>query len=188
MWFSDIPYTTCSLSLYVSGSSSVCALSVSFVLSFIPYFIFSALFMLFQVLCMYSITTKHKYLSGDVFLYPVMSSSLSSFTPPLTSLFFFSKHVFMSWLPSLPLPPLPPRLPVSGVMSFRLFLKSHSGTAGRQSSLVIHGADFSTKDMDNDNCLCKCALMFTGGKCSKDMGVIRIDEKKQKPGILFSWS
>ncbi|KAF3834105.1 hypothetical protein F7725_025309 [Dissostichus mawsoni] len=47
--------------------------------------------------------------------------------------------------------------------SFRLFLKSHSGTAGRQSSLVIHGADFSTKDMDNDNCMCKCALMLTGG-------------------------
>ncbi|XP_016896780.1 angiopoietin-1 [Cynoglossus semilaevis] len=47
--------------------------------------------------------------------------------------------------------------------NYRLFLKSHSGTAGRQSSLVIHGADFSTKDMDNDNCLCKCALMFTGG-------------------------
>ncbi|GLD69884.1 angiopoietin-1 isoform X2 [Lates japonicus] len=44
-----------------------------------------------------------------------------------------------------------------------LFLQSHSGTAGRQSSLVIHGADFSTKDMDNDNCLCKCALMLTGG-------------------------
>ncbi|CAB1351251.1 unnamed protein product [Coregonus sp. 'balchen'] len=38
----------------------------------------------------------------------------------------------------------------------RLFLKSHSGTAGRQSSMVIHGADFSTKDMDNDNCICKC--------------------------------
>ncbi|XP_023284879.1 angiopoietin-1 isoform X1 [Seriola lalandi dorsalis] len=47
--------------------------------------------------------------------------------------------------------------------NYRLFLKSHSGTAGRQSSLVIHGADFSTKDMDNDNCLCKCALMLTGG-------------------------
>ncbi|GAA6095488.1 angiopoietin-1 isoform X1, partial [Tachysurus ichikawai] len=45
-----------------------------------------------------------------------------------------------------------------------LSLKSHSGTAGRQSSLVIHGADFSTKDMDNDNCMCKCALMLTGGK------------------------
>ncbi|CAL8373775.1 unnamed protein product [Boreogadus saida] len=45
----------------------------------------------------------------------------------------------------------------------RLSLKSHSGTAGRQSSLVIHGADFSTTDMDNDSCLCKCALMLTGG-------------------------
>ncbi|KAM9414990.1 angiopoietin-1-like isoform 1-T2 [Salvelinus alpinus] len=47
--------------------------------------------------------------------------------------------------------------------NYRLFLKSHSGTAGRQSSMVIHGADFSTKDMDNDNCMCKCALMLTGG-------------------------
>uniref|UniRef100_A0A3P9MGP5 Angiopoietin-1 n=1 Tax=Oryzias latipes TaxID=8090 RepID=A0A3P9MGP5_ORYLA len=47
--------------------------------------------------------------------------------------------------------------------NYRLFLKSHSGTAGRQSSLVVHGADFSTKDMDHDNCICKCALMLTGG-------------------------
>ncbi|XP_067305882.1 angiopoietin-1-like isoform X2 [Pseudorasbora parva] len=47
--------------------------------------------------------------------------------------------------------------------NYRLFLKSYSGTAGRQSSLVINGADFSTKDMDNDNCTCKCALMLTGG-------------------------
>ncbi|XP_045567600.1 LOW QUALITY PROTEIN: angiopoietin-1 [Salmo salar] len=47
--------------------------------------------------------------------------------------------------------------------NYRLFLKSHSGTAGRQSSLVINGADFSTEDMDNDNCICKCALMLTGG-------------------------
>lgn len=59
-----------------------------------------------------------------------------------------------------------PSLPPPSVMCFRLFLKSHSGTAGRQSSLVIHGADFSTKDMDNDNCMCKCALMLTGGECS----------------------
>ncbi|KAG9355392.1 hypothetical protein JZ751_000230 [Albula glossodonta] len=44
-----------------------------------------------------------------------------------------------------------------------MFLKTHSGTAGRQSSLVIHGADFSTKDVDNDNCMCKCAVMLTGG-------------------------
>ncbi len=49
-------------------------------------------------------------------------------------------------------------------LCLRLFLKSHSGTAGRQSSLAIHGADFSTKDMDNDNCTCKCALMLSGGK------------------------
>ncbi|MBN3294529.1 ANGP1 protein, partial [Polypterus senegalus] len=45
----------------------------------------------------------------------------------------------------------------------KLFLKSHSGTAGKQSSMVIHGANFSTKDADNDNCICKCALMLTGG-------------------------
>lgn len=48
--------------------------------------------------------------------------------------------------------------------NFRLYLKGHTGTAGQQSSLVIHGADFSTKDADNDNCLCKCALMLTGGE------------------------
>lgn len=61
------------------------------------------------------------------------------------------------------------------LMSLRLFLKSHSGTAGRQSSLVIHGADFSTKDMDNDNCLCKCALMLTGGQSSHAYVTISID-------------
>nr|XP_023667823.1 angiopoietin-1 [Paramormyrops kingsleyae] len=48
-------------------------------------------------------------------------------------------------------------------LNYRLFLKSHSGTAGRQSSMVVHGADFSTKDLDNDNCMCKCAVMLTGG-------------------------
>ncbi|XP_035262356.1 angiopoietin-1-like isoform X1 [Anguilla anguilla] len=47
--------------------------------------------------------------------------------------------------------------------NYRLFLWSHSGTAGRQSSLVTQGVDFSTRDMDNDNCICKCALMLTGG-------------------------
>lgn len=133
MWFSDIPYTTCSLSLYVSGSSSVCALSVSFVLSFIPYFIFSALFMLFQVLCMYSITTKHKYLSGDVFLYPVMSSSLSSFTPPLTSLFFFL-NVFSC--PDSPLS-LSLSLPVSLSPVWCLSGYSWKATVGRQADRAV---------------------------------------------------
>ncbi|KAM4688840.1 angiopoietin-1 [Discoglossus pictus] len=47
--------------------------------------------------------------------------------------------------------------------NYRLYLKGHSGTAGKQSSLVLHGADFSTRDADNDNCMCKCALMLTGG-------------------------
>ncbi|XP_078410966.1 angiopoietin-1-like [Cetorhinus maximus] len=47
--------------------------------------------------------------------------------------------------------------------NYRLFLKGYSGTAGRQSSLSVHGASFSTRDADNDNCHCKCALMLTGG-------------------------
>uniref|UniRef100_UPI00398F29AB angiopoietin-1-like isoform X1 n=1 Tax=Pristiophorus japonicus TaxID=55135 RepID=UPI00398F29AB len=47
--------------------------------------------------------------------------------------------------------------------NYRIFLKGYSGTAGRQSSLVLHGADFSTKDLDHDNCICKCAQMLTGG-------------------------
>lgn len=46
---------------------------------------------------------------------------------------------------------------------YRLFLKGYSGTPGQQSSLVIQGTSFSTRDSDNDNCLCKCALMLTGG-------------------------
>ncbi|KAL6458539.1 hypothetical protein MHYP_G00337690 [Metynnis hypsauchen] len=46
---------------------------------------------------------------------------------------------------------------------YRLLLKGYSGTAGQQSSLASHGTSFSTRDADNDNCLCKCALMLTGG-------------------------
>ncbi|KAJ7998788.1 hypothetical protein DPEC_G00208560 [Dallia pectoralis] len=46
---------------------------------------------------------------------------------------------------------------------YRLFLRDYSGTAGEQSSLESHGTSFSTRDADNDNCLCKCALMLTGG-------------------------
>ncbi|XP_078804279.1 angiopoietin-1 isoform X2 [Oryzias latipes] len=47
---------------------------------------------------------------------------------------------------------------------YRLYLRGYSGTAGKQSSLNPHGAGFSTRDQDNDNCdHCKCALMLTGG-------------------------
>uniref|UniRef100_UPI003F778353 Angiopoietin-1 n=1 Tax=Homo sapiens TaxID=9606 RepID=UPI003F778353 len=54
--------------------------------------------------------------------------------------------------------------------NYRLYLKGHTGTAGKQSSLILHGADFSTKDADNDNCMCKCALMLTGGWWFDDCG------------------
>ncbi|XP_048116908.1 angiopoietin-1-like isoform X2 [Alosa alosa] len=46
---------------------------------------------------------------------------------------------------------------------YRLSVKGYSGTAGRLSSLVSRGADFSTKDVDNDNCICQCAPLLTGG-------------------------
>lgn len=46
---------------------------------------------------------------------------------------------------------------------YRLFLGDYSGTAGPHSSLVLHETNFSTRDSDNDNCLCKCAQMLSGG-------------------------
>ncbi|XP_051835454.1 angiopoietin-4 [Antechinus flavipes] len=46
---------------------------------------------------------------------------------------------------------------------YRLTLKDYSGTAGHQSGLVLQGTNFSTRDSDNDNCLCKCAQMLSGG-------------------------
>lgn len=166
MWIPDIPYTTCSPSLPLPASPSPSHFPFiipSYVLTFFAslFYILSTLLMLFQVFYMYSIITKNKYLSGDI------SCCLSC----LLAVFI----AYTAPLPHTPLRPLPPpdvfpcpdSLLFLLLMSFRLFLKSHSGTAGRQSSLVIHGADFSTKDMDNDNCMCKCALMLTGGKCSQ---------------------
>lgn len=58
---------------------------------------------------------------------------------------------------------------------FRLYLKGHSGTAGKQSSLILHGAEFSTKDADNDNCMCKCALMLTGGEYNNPENMWYVD-------------
>uniref|UniRef100_A0A8D0HUU9 Angiopoietin 4 n=1 Tax=Sphenodon punctatus TaxID=8508 RepID=A0A8D0HUU9_SPHPU len=46
---------------------------------------------------------------------------------------------------------------------YRLSLKNYSGTAGKQSGLLLQGTNFSTRDSDNDNCLCKCAQMLSGG-------------------------
>nr|XP_013806289.1 PREDICTED: angiopoietin-2-like [Apteryx mantelli mantelli] len=45
----------------------------------------------------------------------------------------------------------------------KLALQGYSGTAGQQSGMVLQGANFSTRDADNDNCLCKCAQMLSGG-------------------------
>ncbi|CAN0026344.1 unnamed protein product [Lampetra fluviatilis] len=47
--------------------------------------------------------------------------------------------------------------------NYRLLVKGYSGTAGKHSSLVEGGIDFSTRDADNDNCPCRCAQMSTGG-------------------------
>ncbi|OXB78521.1 UNVERIFIED_CONTAM: hypothetical protein H355_007551 [Colinus virginianus] len=45
----------------------------------------------------------------------------------------------------------------------QLYRWDYSGTAGQQSSLALQGTNFSTRDADNDNCLCKCAQMLSGG-------------------------
>lgn len=47
----------------------------------------------------------------------------------------------------------------------RLALRGYSGSAGRQSGLILQGTNFSTRDADNDNCHCKCAQMLSGGGC-----------------------
>ncbi|KAJ6655862.1 hypothetical protein lerEdw1_004632 [Lerista edwardsae] len=46
---------------------------------------------------------------------------------------------------------------------YRLSLKGYKGTAGQQSGLSLQGTNFSTRDSDNDNCMCRCAQMLTGG-------------------------
>ncbi|XP_063810478.1 angiopoietin-2-like [Pseudophryne corroboree] len=47
--------------------------------------------------------------------------------------------------------------------NYRLNLRGYSGTAGRTSSFSATETDFSTKDVDNDRCSCKCAQISTGG-------------------------
>lgn len=45
----------------------------------------------------------------------------------------------------------------------RIHLKGYSGTAGKTSSIGQPGSDFSTKDADNDKCVCKCSQLSSGG-------------------------
>lgn len=47
--------------------------------------------------------------------------------------------------------------------NYRIHLKGYEGTAGKVSSLGQPGSDFSTKDADNDKCVCKCSQLTTGG-------------------------
>ncbi|KAG6931705.1 angiopoietin 2 [Chelydra serpentina] len=48
-------------------------------------------------------------------------------------------------------------------LKYRIHLKGLTGTAGKISSISQPGNDFSTKDADNDKCICKCSQMLTGG-------------------------
>uniref|UniRef100_A0A2K6U2C6 Angiopoietin 2 n=1 Tax=Saimiri boliviensis boliviensis TaxID=39432 RepID=A0A2K6U2C6_SAIBB len=48
-------------------------------------------------------------------------------------------------------------------LNYRIHLKGLTGTAGKISSISQPGNDFSTKDADNDRCICKCSQMLTGG-------------------------
>ncbi|XP_066448154.1 angiopoietin-2-like isoform X1 [Eleutherodactylus coqui] len=47
--------------------------------------------------------------------------------------------------------------------NYSLNVRGYSGTAGRTSSFAPTGTAFSTKDVDNDGCSCKCAQYATGG-------------------------
>ncbi|XP_063047101.1 angiopoietin-2a [Engraulis encrasicolus] len=47
--------------------------------------------------------------------------------------------------------------------NYRIYLKGYSGSAGKISSLGQPGSDFSTKDADNDKCVCKCSQLTSGG-------------------------
>ncbi|XP_043917835.1 angiopoietin-2 [Protopterus annectens] len=49
------------------------------------------------------------------------------------------------------------------IENYRISLKGYGGTAGKVSSLSQPGNEFSTKDADNDKCICKCAHLATGG-------------------------
>ncbi|XP_034057638.1 angiopoietin-2a [Gymnodraco acuticeps] len=51
----------------------------------------------------------------------------------------------------------------SEAQNYRIHLKGFSGTAGKISSIGQPGSDFSTKDADNDKCVCKCSQLTTGG-------------------------
>ncbi|XP_077165342.1 angiopoietin-2 [Paroedura picta] len=48
-------------------------------------------------------------------------------------------------------------------LKYKIYLKGLTGTAGKIGSISQPGNGFSTKDADNDKCICKCSQMLTGG-------------------------
>lgn len=53
-------------------------------------------------------------------------------------------------------------IPTSG--GSRLSLTGYNGSVGSQTGLFLRSANFSTRDADNDNCLCKCSELMSGGE------------------------
>ncbi|NXY90349.1 ANGP4 protein, partial [Alcedo cyanopectus] len=72
---------------------------------------------------------------------------------------------------------------------YRLSLQDYSGTAGQQSGMALQGTRFSTRDADNDNCLCKCAQMLSGGEQREGGGNTRVGASSgcHPPPLLAGW-
>lgn len=67
------------------------------------------------------------------------------------------------------LTPAPLSYPTPLSPASSLSVNASSSSSGFKNSLAPQGTKFSTSDMDNDNCMCKCAQMMSGGGCAQMM-------------------